>query len=100
MAMYDWNGNGKKDMADDFIEYNIYKECTGKHEDTGYYRSSHKGGISTFGAILATILGLVVQAVIYYIFGVNVEDVPVVLIVILWIGFSAVIGNIFDNHGI
>lgn len=29
MAMYDWNGNGNRsDMADSFIEYQIYKECT------------------------------------------------------------------------
>lgn len=27
MAFFDWNGNGKKDMADDFIEYNIFKAC-------------------------------------------------------------------------
>lgn len=29
MAMYDWNRNGKKDMADSFIEYQIYKDVTG-----------------------------------------------------------------------
>ena len=29
MAMYDWNGNGNRnDMADNFIEYQIYKDCT------------------------------------------------------------------------
>ncbi|MBQ6994394.1 MAG: hypothetical protein IJN64_07920 [Lachnospiraceae bacterium] len=29
MAMYDWNGNGNKnDMADNYIEYQIYKDCT------------------------------------------------------------------------
>lgn len=29
MAMYDWNGNGNKnDMVDNYIEYQIYKECT------------------------------------------------------------------------
>lgn len=27
MALYDWNKNGKKDMVDDFIEYQIYKDC-------------------------------------------------------------------------
>lgn len=27
MALYDWNKNGKKDMADNFIEYQIYKDC-------------------------------------------------------------------------
>ena len=25
MALYDWNGDGKKDFTEDFIEYNIYK---------------------------------------------------------------------------
>lgn len=28
MAMYDWNGNGNRnDMTDNFIEYQIYKDC-------------------------------------------------------------------------
>jgi len=26
MAFYDWNHDGKKDFADDYLEYNIYKE--------------------------------------------------------------------------
>ena len=25
MAFYDWNGDGKKDFTDDYIEYSIYK---------------------------------------------------------------------------
>ena len=25
MSFYDWNRDGKKDLQDDFIEYNIYK---------------------------------------------------------------------------
>ena len=28
MAFYDWNGDGKKDFADDYMEYNIYKRST------------------------------------------------------------------------
>ena len=28
MAIRDWNGDGKRDMADNFIEYQIYKDCT------------------------------------------------------------------------
>ena len=28
MAFYDWNHNGKKDVADYYIEYQIYKEST------------------------------------------------------------------------
>lgn len=33
MAMYDWNGNGNRsDMADNFIEYQIYKDCTSNRQ--------------------------------------------------------------------
>lgn len=30
MAMHDWNHDGKKDMVDNFIEYQIYKDVTGQ----------------------------------------------------------------------
>lgn len=33
MAMYDWNGNSKNDMGDNFIEYNIYKDVTGQNSN-------------------------------------------------------------------
>ena len=35
MAFFDWNHDGKKDVQDDFIEYNIYKESTGHSENNG-----------------------------------------------------------------
>lgn len=53
MAFYDWNNDGKKDMQDDFIEYNIYKNSTGKSNNTTGNHSS--GGMSTFGAVICTI---------------------------------------------
>ena len=28
MAFLDWNGDGKKDYVDNFIEYQVYKDCT------------------------------------------------------------------------
>lgn len=30
MALHDWNHDGKKDMVDNYMEYQIYKETTGK----------------------------------------------------------------------
>ncbi len=27
LAFVDWNGNGKKDIQDNFIEYQIYQDC-------------------------------------------------------------------------
>ena len=53
MAFYDWNNDGKKDMQDDFIEYNIYKNSTGKTGNTSGNHSS--GGMSTFWAVICTI---------------------------------------------
>ena len=46
MAMYDWNGNGNRnDMADNFIEYQIYKDCTSNNSTP---RSSTNSSGSVF----------------------------------------------------
>ena len=37
MVFFDWNRDGKKDMQDAFLEYNIFKACT---EDTAEYGES------------------------------------------------------------
>lgn len=65
MAFYDWNRDGKKDFIDDFIEYQIYKESTGNNN----YTPRSGGGISTFGAIVATIGGLFLVAGIIALLG-------------------------------
>ena len=33
MAFFDWNRDGKIDMQDAFLEYNIYKACTEDEND-------------------------------------------------------------------
>ena len=33
MAFFDWNRDGKIDMQDAFLEYNIYKACTKDEDD-------------------------------------------------------------------
>lgn len=99
MAMYDWNHNGKNDMVDNFIEYQIYKEVTGQ-KDKSSYTSSRGKDISNFGAIISVIVGLVLQAVLYVALGINVENVPVVVIVILWVVFSAFVAVIVEKIGL
>lgn len=87
MAMMDWNGDGKKDGFDNMIEYQIYKDST-KHSS-----SSHSSGnMSTLGAILCVIGGLVVTAMLFS--ETDVEDVPGILLAIVWIGASVVIAAI------
>lgn len=97
MAFYDWNHDGKKDFADDFIEYNIYKESTKNSTSSSYSRG---GGLSTFGAILSVIAGLVGQVVIYMVLGIEVENVPAIVMIILWIVISSITGAILDNIGV
>ncbi len=78
--MTDWNNNGKKDSADNFIEYQIYKQSTSNNN----YTPRSGGGISTFDAILATIGGLFMAAAIIALLG-GGEDTPVLITIILWI---------------
>lgn len=99
MAMYDWNHNGKKDMADNFIEYQIYKDVTGRKDRTTY-TSSGSGGISTFGEIVSVVAGLFLQAALYVSLGIDVENVPVLIIIILWVVFSTIVAIIADKIGL
>ena len=99
MAMYDWNHNGKKDMADDFIEYQIYKDVTGQDDESSYTprRGGSGGGISSFGAIISVIAGFVMQVILYMLLGIDVENVPVFVIVILWAVFSAIAAVVIEG---
>lgn len=98
MAMYDWNHNGKKDMSDNYIEYQIYKDVTDQNDEPSY-TPSKGNGMSTFGAIISVIAGLVLQAVLYTVLGIDVDDVPVLIIIILWIIFSAIAAVVVDKIG-
>ncbi len=97
MAMYDWNHNGKNDWQDNYIEYQIYKDVTGQNESS--YAPSR--GISTFGAILSTVGGLFLAALVVALFaGDNVEDVPVIITIILWIICSTVLSVYCESKNI
>lgn len=53
MAFSDWNGDGKKDCVDNYIEYQVYKDCTSN-------KSSSSGASSDWWKILllAVIMGV------------------------------------------
>lgn len=40
MTFYDWHQDGQKDYADDFIEYQVYKACTGSNHSRSGSSSS------------------------------------------------------------
>lgn len=98
MAFYDWNRDGKKDWQDNYIEYQIYKNSTEQKNNSSYTSSN---GISTFGAILSMVGGLFLGCLILALFvGNDVENVPVIITIILWIICSSVLVVFCENHGI
>lgn len=99
MATHDWNHIGKNDMADNFIEYQIYKDVTGQNNESSY-TPSRGNGMSTFGAIISVIAGLFLQAALYVALGIDVENVPVLVIIILWVVFSTLAAVVVDKIGL
>lgn len=98
MALHDWNHDGKKNWQDNYTEYQIYKNSTGQKNNSSYKPSNR---ISTFGAILSTVGGLFLGALIIALFaGDNVENVPVIITIILWIICSSVLVVFCEDHRI
>ena len=56
MAFYDWNKDGKKDVYDDFIEYNIYKQSV--KNDNNYSNNNSGCGFLGWISIIFIILAL------------------------------------------
>jgi hypothetical protein len=93
--MYDWNGNGKYDEQDAFIDYQIYHDCS-KNQGTPHRSSSN--GMSTFGAILCTVGGFVGAALIIALLG--IEDAPGLLIIVLWVVVSVILSIFIEKIGL
>ena len=75
-----------------------YPGCDYDGTNGNYHYSRRSGnGMSTFGAIVSAFGGLVAEGVVFTLLGVDVKNVSVVVIVILWIVFSAVIGAIIST---
>lgn len=83
MAFYDWNKDGKKDVQNDFIEYNIYKQSTENNSNNNYGSS----GMSNFGAGCATVISIFIAAGILGIF--NLEGAPLVIAFIIVVSIAA-----------
>lgn len=60
---------------------------------------TRQNGISFDGAILAIIAGLLLQAIIFNFFGINVAEVPVKVIILFWGIFAGVFGILADLTG-
>lgn len=88
MALFDYNWDGKKDMVDNYIEYQIYKNAT-ENKETNNYSSGETKGMSTFAALAAVIGGMLIAGM----FVSEFEEMPGIIVVILWI--LASVGIVF-----
>ena len=86
MAFYDWNKDGKKDVQDDFIEYNIYKQSTQNNSNNNY---NSGGGMSNFGTGCATVASIFIAAGILSVF--NLEGAALVIVFIIVVSIVAAI---------
>ena len=50
--------------------------------------------ISVVIGVLSVFSGLLIQLIIYNILDVSVKDVPAILFIVLWVGFSTVVTHI------
>ena len=86
MAFYDWNKDGKKDVQDDFIEYNIYKQSTQNNSNNNY---NSGGRMSNIGAGCATVASIFIAAGILSVF--NLEGAALVIVFIIVVSIVAAI---------
>ena len=94
MAFQDWNKDGKKDIRDDFIEFDIYEQSN--HKNNNNYRSSR--GISNFGAGCGTVITFVLSATITGSFGLE-GNALVIVFFILFAIIGGCIAYFFDKIG-
>lgn len=95
MAINDWNGDGKKDVLDDMIEYGGYENFSSPENNSSNKKQTNGngGGITTFGAIVITVLGMLCSGAICKALHIDSGF----LIVIIWIGISLGLFFIYDS---
>ncbi len=85
MARYDWNRDGKNDIRDDFIEYNMYKQSS-EAQNTNNHRKkffNNGGGLSDFGTVCAAIISILVLGGILSIFNVKLALYAVASVIVV-----------------
>lgn len=83
---------------------NHYADCSGPNCDCderryGSYSSNSGNGMSTFAAILCTVGSFIGTTLIFVLLGIDTENVPGIVIIIVWIIIAAVLAVIGSFFG-
>lgn len=83
---------------------NHYTDCNGPNCDCderryGSHSSNSGKGMSTFGAVLCTVGSFIGTALIFVLLGIDIENIPGIVIIIVWIIIAAVLAVIGSFFG-
>ena len=90
MVERNWNQNGHNRRVEAYAKS---KACP---KNTDEFRT-YEGIISAVITLLALFSGLLIQLLVYNIFDVRIQEVPVILVIVLWVGFSTVTTHIVSS---
>ena len=93
MAMYDWNGNGKNDMVDNFIEYKL-SGCDSEDNQENYHYSNNR---SSGSGLKVIVIGFFAMVYLFFIFGTDVSEIPGLFLFVVWGLVTLVVKLILDN---
>lgn len=89
MALHDWNRNGEEDVQDRFIQYQIYKNVMGSNKNNS---NSSGDGCGCLLSIVAMFIGIVLTGAFFITLGLEIEELPRIVILIVLIPVVAFIG--------
>ena len=94
MAYIDWDHNGKHDDFDRYMDYQMLND--GIKNGSGGGGGLHRGGgMSTLAAVLCVVGGLVIEGFVLNAFKIDVDDVSVIVLILLWALFSSILVAIY-----
>lgn len=91
MAMKDWNGDGKINGMDHYIEGEIFKDSSDK---------PRRGDSSGFRIAISIGGGLFLEALLFLFLGIEVSNVPTIIIAAIWIFFSHFVSSALKKIGV
>ena len=97
MAMKDWNGDGKINGMDHYIEGEIFKDSSGTKGSSHRWR---EGNLSCFGFIISVDIGFVLEAIIFILLGIDVNDVPTIILLVVLLACIYPVASVLKKIGI
>lgn len=95
MAICDWSGNKNNEIRSDVTECPVYQHSAKNNNSTSDINCGV--GMSTARAIVSVVEGFLLQSVLYSALGIDITNVPLTVILVLWVVFSALVAVVIEK---